>query len=342
MPTELNESFRIDPTALPAEAVIFGVTPWMREIQGRIDHLRSNDLPVLIEGESGTGKEVVARFIHTRSDRRNAPFVKLNCAAIPPELLERELFGVEAGADGKARPGLVEIASGGTLFLDEIEEMNGGLQEKLLRLLESNRYTRVGSNEERNGSIRVICVTNCDLPEAVVRGAFREDLFDCIHQNLLKLPALRDRKSDIPQLCEYFLGRLSLQFNKAAPKLNQATMHLLKRWDWPGNLRELENWTARAIVLGDNRVPGAELRGRATAAGLAGGRRRRFSSLRERSRVVNPVARGLILEALQANHWNRRKTAEQLHMSYRSLLHSLRQAGVHPRWRMHRPFPPLH
>ena len=175
MSADLSQSFRIDPADLPGEAVIFGSTPAMREIRSKIDCVLSSDLPVLIQGESGTGKEVVARFLHTRSNRRDAPFVKLNCAAIPASLLESELFGFEkgsfTGANGD-RPGLVEIADAGTLFLNEIGEMSWELQGKLLGLLQNGSYTRIGGHEERMGRVRVICATNIDLQEAVKRVLF--------------------------------------------------------------------------------------------------------------------------------------------------------------------------
>ena len=160
MPTDLNQRFRVDPAELPDEAVIFGSTPAMRELRGKIDSVLSSDLPVLIQGESGTGKEVIARFLHTRSSRREAPFVKLNCAAIPANLLERELFGFEKSSFAGARedrPGLVEIADGGTLFLNEIGEMSLEQQDKLLCLLRDGTYTRLGSQREANGA-RASCL----------------------------------------------------------------------------------------------------------------------------------------------------------------------------------------
>ena len=220
MPADLNQSYRIDPADLPGEAVIFGSTPAMREIRSKIDCVLSSDLPVLIRGESGTGKEVIARFLHTRSNRHDAPFVKLSCAAIPASLLESGLFGCERGArDGaeEDRLGLIEVADGGTLFLDEIADMSWELQGKLLRLLQDGSFSRFGGSEERRGRIRVICATNTDLQEAVDSGAFREDLFYRIEVVTLHLSALRDRRNDIPQLCEYLLRKLSRQFRRRIP-----------------------------------------------------------------------------------------------------------------------------
>ncbi|MGB7264011.1 MAG: sigma 54-interacting transcriptional regulator [Terracidiphilus sp.] len=346
MPAELNQIFRIDRADLPPEAVIFGCTPAMREIRNQINHLRSSDLPVVIRGESGTGKELIARFLHAHSDRCDAPFVKLNCAAIPANLLESELFGCEKGAytgAKEARPGLVEIADGGTLFLDEIGEMDWMLQGKLLRLLQNGSYVRIGALEERVGHIRVICATNIDLQRAVEAGAFREDLLHRIDVVSLRISALRDRKNDVQQLCEYFLQKLTRQFNRTAPKLNPATLHLLEQWHWPGNLRELENWIARAIILGDDAALAAELRRQIAAAIALEGRQRRIGRLEEVSRRAASSATGaIILKALQANRWNRRKAAEELNMSYRSLLYKLREVGLPQRRRAHRGYPPAH
>lgn len=344
MLTELKQTFRIDPTELPGEAVIFGSTPAMRQIRSKIDSALSSDLPILIQGESGTGKEVVARFLHTRSSRREAPFVKLNCAATPANLLEGELFGFEKGSfagAGENRPGLVEIADGGTLFLNEIGDISLELQGKLLRLLRDGSYTRIGGREKRTGRVRIVCATNVHLLEAVETGAFREDLFYRIDVVSLRLSPLRDRKNDIPQLCEYLLQKLSRQFQRSIPRLHPITLHLLKQWDWPGNLRELENWIARAIILGDDEAPGAELRRQLEKpSGFADGQPRLGSLKAATHRATSAVTSALILKALQANRWNRRKTAEELNMSYRALLYKLRDVGLPQRRRSQRGRPP--
>jgi two-component system, NtrC family, response regulator AtoC len=287
---------------------------------------------------------VIARFLHSRSDRREAPFVKLNCAAVPASLLESELFGYQKGSFTGAkedRPGLIEIAAGGTLFLDEIGELHRDLQAKLLHLLEDGSFARIGGNEERVGNIRVICATNVDLLRAVDSGAFREDLFYRIEVVSLRLPSLRERKDDIPQLCEHFLEKLARQFGRSAPLLNPDTVSLLTQWNWPGNLRELENWVARAIILGDADALGMELRRRLGVAGAQETHVPRTGSLKEASRrATSAASSALILRVLQANRWNRRKTAEDLNMSYRSLLYKLREVGVPQRRRSHRGFPP--
>lgn len=344
MAEQLTQSFLIDPADLPDEPVIFGRTAVMGEIRNRIHRVLGSNLTVLIQGESGTGKEVIARFLHSRSDRREAPFVKLNCAAVPAGLLESELFGYQKGSFTGAkedRPGLIEIAEGGTLFLDEIGELHRDLQAKLLHLLQDGSFTRIGDSEARVGNIRVICATNFDLKIAVDTGAFREDLFYRIEGLLLRLPALRERKNDIPQLCEHFLEKLARQFGRTALILNPATVSLLMQWSWPGNLRELENWVARAIILGDSDALVMELRQRMGMAVASEGRLPSTGNLKEASRRATAAASSaLILRALQANRWNRRKTAEDLHMSYRSLLYKLREVGIPQRRRSHKGFPP--
>lgn len=344
MAAETNQTLRIDPAELPGEAVIFGSTAPMRDIRNRIDSVLSSDLPVLIQGESGTGKEVLARFLHSRSCSHLAPFVRLNCAAVPANLLEVELFGCEKGAfadAGEDRPGLVEIAEGGTLFLDEIGSMDWQLQGKLLQLLRDGSYTRIGGHHQRRGHVRVICATNVDLQAMVESGVFRQDLFYRIDVVSLRLSALRDRKNDIPQLCEYLLQKLSRQFGRRAPQLNVETLRLLKQWDWPGNLRELENWVARAIVLGDDVALGSEFRRQAGADHSQNDRPHRLGVLRKsQRRIAAPATGAAILRVLQANRWNRKKTAEDLNMSYRSLLNRLREAGIPSRRKSHRGFPP--
>ena len=346
MSTSLDRSFRVDPAELPGQTVIFGGTAAMREIRSRIDSVLSVDLPVLIQGESGTGKELIARFLHARSSRRDVSFVKLNCAAIPAYLLESELFGADKGSVRDAsedRPGLIEIAEGGTLFLNEIGEMNLDLQGKLLRLLEDGSFSRVGGHEKRLGRIRVVCATNVDLQKAVQLGTFREDLFYRINVVSLRLSPLRDRKDDIPQLCEYFLQKLSRQFRRNILQLRPVTIQLLKQWDWPGNLRELENWIARAIILGDDESLCAELMRQLEMPIRLASRHPKLNSPKEATdRATSGATSALISKALQANRWNRRKTAETLRLNYRALLYKLRDLGISNRRRSPRGRPPAH
>jgi two-component system, NtrC family, response regulator AtoC len=344
MPAERIRDYLIEPAELPPEPIIFGSTAAMREIRSRLESILSSDLPVLIHGESGTGKEVIARFLHFRSGRRDSPFVKINCAAIPVPLLESELFGYEkaafTGAD-QERAGFVEIAKDGTLFLDDIDDLDRSLQGKLLHLLQDGSYTRIGGAEARRTNVRIICATRTDLKKAVEDGRFREDLFYRVDVLSLRLSALRDRKSDIPQVCSYLLDKLSQQFGRPVPQLNPATLDLLQEWNWPGNLRELENWIARAVILGDDPTLGKELRRQIAVSRANATAGPKSGPLKEASRqAVSVASYALILKALEANHWNRRKTADELHMSYRSLLYKLREAGVPQRRRRHMGFPP--
>ena len=254
MPAELPQEYRVDPAELPSDAVIFGRTHAMRDVRGKIEAIRNNDLPVLLEGECGTGKDLVARYLHSQSSRREMPFVKLSCAATPVEFLESALLGYEEGAFPGAyeiRQGLVDIASGGTLFLDEIGETSWAQQSKLLHLLQAGRHLQVDSLERHGANVRIICATSISLAEAVARGTFRKDLFYCIDAISFRLSALRERKEDIPELWEFFTAKLARRLGKEAPQLTPAVLEVLNQWNWPGNLLELENCIARVIVLGD-------------------------------------------------------------------------------------------
>ena len=340
MPADLHPGFRVDPADLPSEAVIFGGTAAMRDVRGKIECLLNSDFPLLLQGESGTGKDLVARFLHARSSRCDGPFVKLSCAAIPKGLLESELLGCdESSSPGSVdhKRGLVEIADGGTLFLEEIGEMGWTLQSKLLRLLRDGCYLRVGGRDERQANVRIVCATNVNLAAAVKRGTFRQDLFNHIDVMCFRLSALRDRKEDIPQLWDFFTQKLARKFGKSAPQLTPAVLHLLERWNWPGNLCELENCIARVIILGDEAAIGEELRRQAALTNAVDGQQDRSLHLRGTSRQA--AAEAMILQVLQANHWNQRKTTEELKRSYRSLLYRLRNAGVLQRPRKPRGFP---
>ncbi|MGD0800079.1 MAG: sigma-54 dependent transcriptional regulator [Terracidiphilus sp.] len=344
MPSTLEQSHRIDPAELPGEAVIFGRTAAMREVQATIERVLNNDLPVLIRGESGTGKEVTAKYLHTRSDRRDAPFVKVNCAAVPVGLLESELLGYEKGSFSGAsetRLGLIEIAEGGTLFLDEIGDMDWALQTKLLHLLQDGRYARIGGREELQANIRVICSTNIDLEAAVESRAFRQDLFYRIDVIRIQLVPLRERIEDIPQLCDYFLQRLAKRYSKPTPQLTSAAVSLLKQWNWPGNLRELESWMERNVILGGEEALTEELSRQMTVANAISSLQPRIGHLQEVSRhAASAAAREVILKVLQANHWNRRKTAEELNISYRSLLDKLQDVAEPRQRKSRRDLPP--
>jgi len=256
-------SFRIKPVELPSEAVIFGGSAAMQAVRTRLDSIANNRAPVLIQGEGGTGKELVARFMHSRSNRCDAPFVKASCASVAPGLLERYLLGYEKSSIPGAkvgRRGLLEIAQGGTLFLAEIEEMDWVLQSKFARLLQDGNFSRVGGSEKRRVDVRLICSTEAELLAAVSAGGFRQDLFCYIASECLQLLALRERKEDIPVLWDFFGQKLAKKFGKNAPRLTPQLLRVLNEWSWRGNLRELENVVARAIILSDESALSAELR----------------------------------------------------------------------------------
>ncbi len=340
----MPESFHIDAADLPRESVIFGRTTAMREVRASIDAILHVDSPVLIQGEMGTGKELVAKFLHCHSDRRQGPFLKLNCAATAADALERDLFGYDTSPSlrtNSTKAGAVELAKGGTLFLAEVAEMEWKLQTKVLQLLQKGTYCRVGGLDERQANVRVICGAETDLAGAVNRGRFRPDLVSFFETSCLRLLALRDRKEDIPELWDFFAQELSQKFRKSAPQLTPAVLQLLQEWNWPGNLRELENGIARVIILGDERALAAELRRQMALAGRDGKRPTEVARSRTAdSQTASKAAEVAILKVLQANHWNKRKTAEELKMSYRTLLSKLRDAGAPRRRRSHRDFPP--
>ena len=344
MPTDLVQCMRIDPADLPSDAVIFGGTAPMREIQDQIERIVRSDLPVLIRGEIGTGKELIAKLLHVRSHRRDAPFVKVNCSVVPVHQLEAELLGYGNAflAGPESRHGLFEMAAGGTLFLDEIDHIDRSLQTRLLLLLHDGFSSRTGPGSIQSARIRVICATTSDLEKAVERRAFRQDLFYRLEVIHLDLRPLRERRADIPQLCEYFLDKLAARFNKQTPTLSSGTMHILEQRAWPGNLRELENWIARVVILGEPRALAGESSHQPAPVHRENVVPFRSPQSREASRRKRPaVTRAVVLRALEANRWNRRKTAADLKMTYRSLLCRLCEAGVKVRRRTHRSQPPL-
>jgi two-component system response regulator PilR (NtrC family) len=233
-------------------ADIIGRSPSMLAVFDLVESVAKTTSTVLVTGESGTGKELIARAVHFHSLRRDRPFVALNCGALPETLLESELFGHMRGAFTGAettKKGLVEIAEGGTIFLDEIGEMTPMMQVKLLRVLQERRFRRVGGLEEIEANIRVVAATNQDLPKLVGDGRFREDLYYRINVIPVQLPALRERREDIPLIAEHFLVKYREQMGKPVAAISGGAMALLERYHWPGNIRELENVIERAVAL---------------------------------------------------------------------------------------------
>jgi DNA-binding NtrC family response regulator len=231
---------------------MIGASAPMEAVQRLINAACAYDCSVLITGPSGCGKELVARQIHLRSARRHARFVAINCAAIPEQIIESELFGYQKGAftgAERAKPGLFETADGGTLFLDEINNASLSLQAKLLRVLQDATFYRLGDTEPRKVSVRFIAATNRDVHEMIAQESFREDLYYRLRVIEIELPALRNRRSDVPLLANYFIEKFVRRFNKPIKSMSTRALGALMRYDWPGNVRELENVIQRAIIL---------------------------------------------------------------------------------------------
>ena len=304
----------------------------MMEVRNRAAKLCNINVPVLLSGAGGTGKEAVARWIHLHSANASGLFVKVNCAAIPGALLESELFGYEKGAFTGAhisKPGRVELAQKGTLFLDEIADLDPGLQSKLLQFLQDGRFSRIGGVEEKLVETRLICATNKDLQHEIDAGTFRADLYYRINVVRIRLPRLRERSEDIPLLAEYFRTQFQERFAKPAEPLSKALLQYLQNLDWPGNIRELSNGIARHVLVGAEASiapePAIKPRSGASVNSNSAGNVPLKQIAKE---AVRDREKNFILEALQANQWNRRKTAEALKISYRTLIYKIRDAGL--------------
>ncbi len=336
LPVKAKSSTRTGPIdSLPPEEVLFGRSLAMLEVRQRAAKVCGTNVPVLLYGDGGTGKETLARWIHRQSSNRGSQFVKVNCAAIPWTLLESELFGYEKGAftgANTAKPGRVELAHNGTLFLDEIADLDLGLQSKLLQFLQDGRFSRIGGEEERFVETRLICATNKDLQHEIAAGTFRADLFYRINVLRIRLPRLRERSEDIPLLAEYFRNQFQVKFAKQAEALSRETLLYLQSIDWPGNIRELSNAIARHVLLGAEAKILQEpvvRRPAGTFTKAVGGRSVSLKQIAKEA--IRDRERNLILEVLQANQWNRRKTAEALKISYRTLIYKIREAGLSSR-----------
>jgi DNA-binding NtrC family response regulator len=308
----------------------------MRAITAQCDLMAATDLPVLILGESGTGKEILAHYIHKKSACSSAPFLKVNCAAMPADLLESELLGYEPGAFTgaiKSKPGKFELCDHGTIFLDEIGEMPPTLQAKLLQVLQDGTFSRLGGRTTIKVNVRVIAATNIDIRAAIAERRFREDLYYRINGFSFSLPPLRKRKEEIPVLVRYFIQRMGEKYARKPVNMPAALLNACIQYDWPGNLRELENFVKRYLVLGDDQAMMAELipeRASSTAPRIAevsgdtpaGGLKKLMSNVKgeTEARVINAV--------LQKNQWKRKKTAAELRISYKALLYKMKQYEI--------------
>jgi len=307
----------------------------MQALRASVEKVAAANVPMLIEGESGTGKDIIARLVHCKSPWQSGPFVKVSCAAIPGSLLESELFGYEKGGFTGAfesKPGRVELAHRGTLFLDEVSELEFTLQSKLLQLLQDGQFCRIGAQEDTQIEVRVVCATNLRLEEEVGKGRFRPDLLYRINVICLHMPALRQRSADIPILIDYFIDTFNAKYNRRAKPISSQTLDMLMGYAWPGNVRQLENLMKRYVILesGDAIWREIDASPEATAAAnLPEIAADRPISLKEITRTaVRDLERKVILKTLEANHWNRKRAARMLSISYRALLYKLKGNGV--------------
>jgi transcriptional regulator with GAF, ATPase, and Fis domain len=322
------------------EAPIIGESPAMQKIFSLLKMVAPSDSTVLLLGETGTGKELIARTIHNGSPRHAKSMVKVNCAALPANLIESELFGHERGSFTGAverRIGKFELASGGTLFLDEIGEMPLESQVKLLRALQEKEIERVGGRTTIKVDARIIAATNLDLEKEVAEGRFRSDLYYRLNIFPIQLPALRERIEDIPRLANHFISRFAKKSGRTIEMLSNSVLQELIRYDWPGNIRELENVARKIVAIGhadhaltdlrNTRMPHpveetreVELE-RSGSSGIA--------SLKVAARAASrKTERELILKALEQTHWNRKRAARNLQISYKSLLYKIKQIGA--------------
>jgi two-component system response regulator AtoC len=362
------------------DRAVWGNSEKMRGIAQVIEQVADSDVTVLIRGESGVGKELVARAIHQRSTRRNRAFVKVNCAALPAELLESELFGHERGAfTGAAatRIGKFEQADAGTLMLDEIGEMKPALQAKLLHVLQDAEFTKLGSNKRIQVDVRVVAATNRDLEKMLGNGEFREDLYYRLKVIELTVPALRERRDEVATLTDFFVARYSRKYNRPARPISDELRQLFLVYDWPGNIRELENMIKRVVILQDEQLVACEIErnmqraaaapaiaaaapvaamASIAAAGVPAGVVGVAAPLGPSPERLEPeddggdegeagdegsgslaavakaaavkAERAAIEQTLKQVHWNRRKAAQHLGVSYKTLLNKIKECGI--------------
>ncbi len=310
----------------------------MKQIRAQAALIAKVDVPVLLLGESGVGKEVLARLIHQMSPRAPRPMVKVNCAAIPNDLLESELFGYEAGAftgARKSKPGKFDLAQRGTILLDEIGEMSSPLQAKLLHVLQDGTYSRLGGGVNLMADARVLAATNVDVKAAIDRGTLREDLYYRLNAFTLSIPPLRDRREEIPMLLAIAMNALANKFGRNPLPVSEKLVKTCLRYHWPGNLRELDNFVKRYLVLEDEALVIDELEMKMRGDGPAPcdhGAPASSGGLKDLARRVKGDAEAKeIQRALDLANWNRRAAATQLNISYKALLYKIKQHHLTPR-----------
>ena len=322
---------------LSEDVFFIAASPAMRKIRSQAALVANVDIPVLLLGESGTGKEVLGRLIHKLSPRAHRTFLKVNCAAVPADLLESELFGYEPGAftgATHAKPGKFELCNKGTILLDEIGEMPPSLQAKLLHVLQDQQFSRLGSRSVIKVDVRILAATNINIPEALATKRLREDLYYRLNAFTLQLPPLRDRKEEIPILLKHSMNRMAERYARAPLPLSPALLQACQDHPWPGNLRELNNFLKRYLILGDENLAVAELQPRNDGNGGAHGepgakKGESRGGLKSLARDAKDEAEAqAITNALEQTNWNRKQAAALLQISYKALLYKIRQYGI--------------
>ncbi|MGI9103990.1 MAG: sigma-54-dependent transcriptional regulator [Terriglobales bacterium] len=310
----------------------------MRKIRSQAKLVANVDIPVLLLGESGTGKEVIAKLIHKYSPRAHRTFLKVNCAAVPADLLESELFGYEPGAFTGAthsKPGKFELCNKGTIMLDEIGEMPFALQAKLLHVLQDQQFSRLGSRTVQKVDVRVLAATNVNIQEAIASKMLREDLYYRLNGFTIAVPPLRERKEEIPILLKHFMTQVSERYARPPLPLSPSMVKACEEYAWPGNLRELGNFVKRYLVLGDEAMAITELapqqddKVRAMGAGAGSAIAAGGNGLKSLVRGIKDEAEmEAISQALEETNWNRKKAAALLKISYKALLYKIRQYEI--------------
>jgi len=304
----------------------------MLQIFERVKKVAFTSTNVLITGESGTGKELIARSIHQQGNRKHGPFVAINCAAIPSELMESVMFGHEKGAFTGAHAraiGKFEYAHGGTLFLDEISVLRSDLQAKLLRVLQEREIERIGSNRPIKVDVRVISATNTNLAKAVAQGQFRQDLYFRLNVVPISIPPLSERKEDIPLLANHFLRKFNTAFNKKIPGFSEKALASLTRYPWPGNIRELENLVERIVVLsaGDEKI---DLKNIPYEILMASDQDTKDAEMKKGGliKIRKAIEKQIILSVLEASQWNQTEAAKVLNVNRNALIQKAKQIGI--------------
>lgn len=322
---------------LDDDLFFLAASPVMKRIRAQVALIAKVDVPVLMLGESGVGKEIMARLIHKMSPRNHRPLIRVNCAALPADLLESELFGYEPGAFTGAttsKPGKFELAHKGTILLDEIGEMSAPLQAKLLHVLQDGQFSRLGGRANVTADARILAATNIDVIQAIADRRLREDLYYRLNAFTITIPPLRERREEIPILATYFMNHLAKKFGKEPLPFSDTLVKECQRYHWPGNLRELGNFVKRYLVLEDEQLLMDELQKNENEAAWE----EHQDSLPAGGQGLKALVRNLkdeaeareIQKALDGSNWNRKVAAARLNISYKALLYKIRQHGLAP------------